>query len=127
MMDKAALLQLLETSSINDALAGAIENSTEGGHLSGRLLAAIERYIGSSNLDNRHAALSALIHYGGRADLEMEALCLLVSALINDDDSDQFEAIGFLAIMAARGNVRASKMLAYLRLDEKTRKELQMK
>ena len=125
MMDKDALLDLLEKSSVNDALAGAIEHSTEGGHLSERLLAAIERYTSSINLDNRHAALSALINYGGRADLDMDAICLLVSALIHDDYSDQFEAVGFLIIMAARGNVRASKMLGLLRLDDKTREELQ--
>ena len=90
------------------------------------MIAAIERYAGSSNRDNRHAALSALVHYGGRADLETEALCLLVSALINDDDSDQFEAVGLLGIMAARGNVRASRMLSLLHLDGKTREELQL-
>jgi len=104
MSDKEHLVSTLEQADLNEPLAGAIESVIEGGHPSTRLVQAIQRYTRSSNLDNRHAALSALVNYGGGGiDLCYDIIGLLVAGFAHDDDDVKFGAIGLLSL-ACRSN-----------------------
>ena len=126
MEDRESLTAWLERAALDQPAGGAIEDAIQGGHLDERLVAAIERHKHSSVLDTRNAAVWALIHYGGKRDLEAEAVELLVSGLIHDDDDATFGAVGYLGIMAQDGNPCAQAILAQLRRDEETRERLQL-
>lgn len=126
MNEKKDLIEFLQAASLDEPAAGAIEHLYEGGHLSAAEISLIERFTASADIDTRLEAMLALTHYGKRTDLEMEAVALLVSALIHDDWDAMFGAIGMLGTFAAAGNTRAAKLTEILRRDEKVREQLQM-
>lgn len=125
-MNKAELLTFLESATLNEPVAGAIEASVDGGTPDQRTVAAIARFIASPRLDNRDATLWALVHYCGRHDLEVEAAALLVSGIVNDDDEAMFGAISVLGIMSS-SNTRAKRLIDALRLDDNVKELLQLK
>jgi len=99
-----SILKRLSEQDIHAPAGGAIENYYETYDISDAAIPILERFLLSSNLDNRSAALDAvLLHFQGR---EFESV-----------STEVFEGLSHLASMRRGGNVAAERMAELLRSD----------
>lgn len=117
-MTQEKMMLELEEVNIDEPRGGMIEDVVQGWRLPSRLVRAIERFLWSRLQNNRFTALWALVYFNDCIDRELEAICLHVSGLTNNDDPTYRGAISILSCMEQRENAGAGFILDYLRIDE---------
>jgi hypothetical protein len=126
MTERGSAIDFLCHASLAEPVGGAIETAMIGGHLSDQEMEPIARFLKSPLLDNRDAAMAALVYPGGRRDLAPEAVGLLISGVQRDDSDAYFAAIGYLVRMANDGDPIAARVVEAIRYDDSLREYLQM-
>jgi len=112
-----SILKRLSEQDIHAPAGGAIENYYETYDISDAAIPILERFLLSSNLDNRSAALDALI-IAKRYDYAADAVLLHFQGREFESVSTEvFEGLSHLASMRRGGNVAAERMAELLRSD----------
>jgi hypothetical protein len=107
---EADMLRDLHERDINAPAGGAIENFAEAYNVSDSAIPILERFLLSDNLDNRSAALEALIG-AKRYDYAADAVLLHFQGRECANVSmEAFDALSYLYLMRIAGNVSAERI-----------------
>jgi hypothetical protein len=116
-MDPEMLISTLRTRDVNAPSGAYIEELGDLG-LAAQHYGLVERFLDSDDLDNRDAALSALVLSAGRTGYSIDALLLFTAEKSNELPTvTEMSAVGCLALMAARDDAAAYKALRILSAD----------
>jgi hypothetical protein len=112
------LLEFLATADVCRPAGFAIEVYRERFPISDRTVPVLERFLTSPILDNRSAAIQALVDYGGRDGYVVDALVLhFLSREPSLGSQDTYATLRSLEKMKELGNRQAAKALVLLRMD----------
>jgi hypothetical protein len=112
------LLGFLAKSDVGRPAGFAIEVYRERFPITDRAVPVLERFLVSPVLDNRSAAIQALVDYGGREDYVVDALVLhFLSRDPSLGSQDTYATLRSLEKMKELGNPQAAKALVLLRMD----------
>jgi hypothetical protein len=112
------LFALLASADIDRPAGFAIEVYRERFPISERAVPVLEKFLVSRILDNRSAAIEALVNFGNRTDYVVDALVL--HFLSRDEifgTPHTYAALSFLQHMSELGNRDAERAMTLLRLD----------
>lgn len=127
LLSRSEVLLSLKTSDINVVRSGMIEEAlpvaAKNGRLPADFISAIERFLKSSLLENRIAALDILAQYSENTHYELDAICILLMGVVHDNDEAVYGAVRSLSKLEERGNERARELVSLLDIDDKWRNE----
>jgi hypothetical protein len=112
------LFDHLAAAEVDQPAGFAIEVYRERFPISDRAVRVLERFLESSILDNRSAAIQALVDHGGRDGYVVDALVLhFLSRDPSLASQDTYATLRSLEKMKELGNRQAARALVLLRMD----------
>jgi len=115
---RLAHVEILKTIDIHSAVGGRIENYCDAFPITDDVIPVLERFLSSTRVENRDAALAALVIYGQRDGYEADAVLLHYQSRDYAGGSpEEFASIHYLRIMHDRGSATAFRLLDLLDAD----------
>jgi len=111
------LWQRISCGDINEPLGADIEDFCDDFVVAPEMVPAFERILLSTLIDNRSAALWALVYYAHRVGYEADAVQLYFSARDADVEQAAAAALDYLGQMGKRGSAAAKRMSLLLARD----------
>ena len=111
------MLAKLAGRNIDAPSGGMIEMFLDKYPVSPESVPVFERFLGSTNSDNRSAALMALTQYGKRIGYEADAIALHYQTRTGFGSPEEFAALGYLREMSLSGSAVAKRLLILLDRD----------
>jgi len=112
-----SILAELLARDINTPIGGLIEEFLDRFPVTEGTIPVFERFLDSADVDNRSAALLALVEYGQRLGYEADALVLHYQTR-SGGSPEEYAALRFLRLMSERGSASAARAWALLGRDE---------
>ncbi len=112
----------METSINDPAAAGLIDNFYTDFNRTEEDRACLERFLQSSNLENRREALLALIWDTAFTGYAIDALLVHIIG-VSEHSEAMFTGVGALALLRERGDTQAKSILCSLERNDKWRRE----
>lgn len=111
---QATALTFLRNCELDETVGGFIENYCEVYSLTEDERPVFERFLMSPSLDNRSAALSALIQSGKFGGYEADALLLHYEGRTDRTSQVEFDGINYLRYLLEMGSNEADRILKLL-------------
>lgn len=122
LLPKERILAYLEGCPLDEEIGGQIESYCEQYRVGVDERPIFERFLASSQVDNRSAALLALVECGHFDGYEGDAVLLHYQSREDDADPAEYAAINYLRMLAERGSHQARRILTLLNRDPYVRK-----